>query len=77
MKLENLIREALSLESGVELTDATGPGMVDGWDSLGHVAIMSAIDTSYSISIELDDVIRIQSIGDIRSILTEKGVTGF
>ena len=76
MKLEDVIREALSLGTDVELPDSTGPGQIPAWDSLGHVTIMAAIEQKYNVSLELDEVMQIQSIADIRTVLTGKGVSG-
>lgn len=75
MKLEDVIREALSLGNDVELQDATGPGAIPAWDSLGHVTIMAALEEKYSVSLELDEVMQIQSIADIKNVLMTKGVS--
>lgn len=52
-----------------ELTDETGPGDVKGWDSLGHVALMSGIQSSFGKHIPVEDAIEIESINDIVELL--------
>lgn len=72
MKLEELIAEILKLEDASELQDSTGPGEIDAWDSLGHVNIITAIEEEYEIEIDPDEILEIQSIGDIKKLLAAK-----
>ena len=74
MKLEELIAETLRLNSDIPIVDSCGPGQLDGWDSLGHVSLIVAIESEYNISISLDEVMNIETVADIKRILDSKGV---
>lgn len=58
-----------------QLTDDTGPGEVNGWDSLGHVALMSAIQEEFGTHISVEDAIEVESIADIVALLERSAVT--
>jgi len=52
-----------------ELSNETGPGDINGWDSLGHVSLMSEIQSRFGKHIPVEDAIEIESIADIVSLL--------
>ncbi len=52
-----------------ELSDDTGPGDINGWDSLGHVSLMAEIQTRFGKHIPVEDAIEIESIADIVQLL--------
>jgi long-chain acyl-CoA synthetase len=74
LTLIDLVRQIFSLGSATLVTDEDGPGTLDGWDSLGNVKLILAIQDTYGVSIEPSDVIEMDSIAGIRSILRSKGV---
>jgi len=51
--------------SDSDLSDDTGPGDINGWDSLGHVLLMTEIQTRFGKHIPVEDAIEIESIADI------------
>jgi acyl carrier protein len=77
MKIEDLIKETFFLASDAELNDSQGPGQVEGWDSLGHVNLMSAVESTYDVSIDMDEMIQVTNIADIKEILKKKEVENF
>jgi len=77
MKLNELIIETFVLSSDIIISDEHGPGDLPGWDSLGHVNLVNALERVYSISLEMDEMIAIESVLDIRSLLKEKDISDF
>lgn len=57
-----------------QLGDQTGPGDINGWDSLGHVALMAAIQEEFGTHIAVEDAIEVESIADIIALLEGAGV---
>ncbi len=53
---------------------ATSPGDVARWDSLNHVALVSMIERTFGIGLSMDEMIEIQSVGDIHRLLARHGV---
>lgn len=74
-RLERLVRELFRLPPSAELAEGAGPGAIEGWDSLGHITLISAIESTYQISISMDELLAIESLGDIRRLLVQKGVS--
>lgn len=77
MKLEDLIRKAFSLPKSKKMTDNLGPGKLEGWDSLGHINLMSALESEYKITLDISEIVNLESITDIKKILKNKGVDNF
>ena len=72
-KLRLAFAQGLNLpESGVNesLTYANSPG----WDSIAHMALISALDTTFDIMIDTEDVIDMSSYTKAREILGKYGV---
>jgi acyl carrier protein len=54
----------------IELVDeATTPGAVAGWDSLGQMELVIALEREFSTEFALEDIMLMNSVGEIRSIL--------
>jgi len=77
MMLNQLIIETFSLSSDIIVIDSQGPGDLPGWDSLGHVNLVNALERTYSISLDMDEMIAIETISDIKSLLGDKGILKF
>ena len=56
-----------------ELSNETGPGDINGWDSLGHVSLMSEIQSRFGKHIPVEDAIEIESFADIVVLLDSIG----
>ena len=75
--LNQLIRDTFLLSEGTAFEDQHGPNEIAGWDSLGHVNLISALETKFQIAIPMDEMIGIASIGDIKKMLQAKGIQNF
>lgn len=52
-----------------DLSMTTGPGDLPAWDSLGHIALISKIEQTFDTKLNINQVMSINNIGDIVSIL--------
>jgi acyl carrier protein len=52
----------------------TSPDDVERWDSLQHIALIRALETTFSIRLSMDEMMEIRSAGDIENILERHGV---
>ena len=77
MKLEDIIRKSFKLPSETIIKDSHGPGDLEGWDSLGHVILMNSIQKDFSISLDMDEMIEIESVLDIKDLLKKKKISNF
>lgn len=44
------------------------------WDSLRHIALVTAIEDAFSISLSMDEMMEIHNVGDIQNVLQRHGV---
>jgi acyl carrier protein len=68
-ELKTLIAELFKCDVS-EVTDATGPGDLPGWDSLGHVTLMTEIQRRFGKHVPIEDAIEVESVADLERILT-------
>ena len=64
---------------GVEretVDESSSPESVEGWDSMGHVNLIAALEQRFNVSIDIDDVMQMANVGKIRQILAAYGVQG-
>ncbi len=54
------------------IDDATTPAAVAAWDSLGQMELVIALEQEFSIEFALEDIMLINSVGEIRSILERR-----
>lgn len=59
-------------DSKLELTEKTTASDVDKWDSLNHVVLFNTIEKSFNIQFEFDDMLELNSVGDICDNIFEK-----
>jgi acyl carrier protein len=55
-----------------DVRDALTPGDVRGWDSLGHMRLVSALEEAFGVTFVDDDVMQMASLEAIKSILKRR-----
>ena len=73
-KIAAILAEHFSLDKA-EITATTGPEDVDAWDSLTHVALTSALEQAFSVQFEIEEIMEMENVGAITSILIQKKQT--
>jgi len=71
------VEDVVSSVFGVEresVDESSSPSSVEGWDSMGHVNLVTALEQHLNVSIDIDDVMEMGSVGKIREILLAYGV---
>lgn len=51
VKVEEVIRKLFVLDPKIQILDDYGPREFNGWDSLGHLSLMTELELVYNISI--------------------------
>lgn len=64
----NIPQEELDLETGV--------GDHPQWDSVGHLSLLHAIESEFSVVLNMDDMLEIETLEDIVEILKVKTGSG-
>jgi acyl carrier protein len=71
------VEEIVSSVFGVErdtVDDNSSPASVEGWDSMGHVNLVAALEQAFNVSIDIDDVMEMGDVQKIKKILLAYGV---
>ena len=74
MTLYRIIRETFKLPGTYVLTENMGIGNLPGWDSLGGIMLIIAIQSEFEISFTLEEMTMLNTIENIQKVLIEKGV---
>jgi acyl carrier protein len=72
------LRDCFSRSLGVPLgqvTDELAYNTIKEWDSVGHMALVVAIEGAFGIMMDTDDILGLSSVGRARDILVRYGVT--
>ena len=56
-------------------SDALSPEQVEGWNSLGHLALVNALEAEFELTFEDGDLTEMDSVGAIKALLAKRGVT--
>jgi acyl carrier protein len=56
------------------LTPETSPDDIPRWDSLRHIALVTAVEDAFSISLSMDEMMEIRCVRDIQAVLARHGV---
>lgn len=67
-ELLNLISDITNISSE-NLTMHSGPQSIPEWDSLAQVTIVAAVESKYNISFDMNDIISIQSVNDLKKTI--------
>ena len=72
MKLKNVIKESFNVDLTDQKDDIRLMSFAE-WDSLSHMFFITKLEETYSIELTGDEIADMQTIGDIKRIITSKG----
>jgi len=67
IEVQKIISNVLNRE--VQLTYDTIAKDVDGWDSLRHITIISAVERKFGFKFKMKDVIGMKNVGEMIEII--------
>lgn len=70
-RLERVIRQTFNLKEEQIQEDWTSDDII-GWDSMGHLALIRAVEEEFDVTFEIEEMLQIKSLKDIGRILKEK-----
>jgi acyl carrier protein len=72
-RLVSVLTEVFGLRAD-QITPELTKNEVGNWDSLKQMDLVVSIEREFDITLEIPDIIRMNSIGDIIEVLMSKGV---
>lgn len=65
-----IVTELFSIKEG-DIRDELSSKDIPEWDSMNYLMFISALESEFSISFTMDEVMRVEKLGDLR-LLVEK-----
>jgi acyl carrier protein len=72
-KLKDCFHQSLGIPVG-RVTDDLAYNAVKEWDSVGHMALVAALEGAFDVMFDTDDILGLSSVARAREILTRYGV---
>jgi acyl carrier protein len=72
-RLRQLICEVLLIDDD-QYQDQYGPDEIDSWDSLATVRIATALNAEFGVTVEPEQMVAFNNIGDIRQFCRASGI---
>lgn len=72
MQLNNLLKESFNA-SPTEINDEVRLMSFGEWDSLSHMFFITKLEETYGIELTGDEIAEMQTVGDIKKVITSKG----
>ena len=71
VKLKPVFQKVLD-ENDIAITRETTAQDIEGWDSLRHVQLISAVETAFGIKFKLREVMGMKNVGDLIDLIHTK-----
>jgi acyl carrier protein len=72
-KLKNLMAETFNLTKD-SIDESTEMSQVNGWDSLRHMELVTLLEETFKITLEVEEILEMKSFSKILEILKGKGI---
>lgn len=73
-KLKHTFADALGVPLN-EVTDELTYQSIKQWDSVAHMALVAAIESSFNVMLNTDDVLELSSVAKAREILAKHEIS--
>ena len=73
-KLKDILAKVLLLDE-TKISDGMSRKNVKEWDSMAHLMLVSEIESAFEVTMDDDDIMEIQTVGDIKKILKKLGIS--
>ena len=73
-RLEEILARVLLVDKA-NINDKMSRKDTEEWDSMAHLMLVSEIESAFGIMMSDDDIMEIDTVGDIKKVLRKLGVT--
>ncbi len=67
-------RKAMRLKASFAIADPMSFDDIPGWDSVGHMNLVTELESHFGISLDMDEIVGLDSVGAVRDIVARKSV---
>ena len=73
-KLKTILAKILLMDES-KISDEMSRNTVKEWDSMAHLMLISEIESTFEVTLDDDDIMKIQTVADIKNALKKFGIT--
>lgn len=70
-QVRQIISDVLGVPAG-SLTPASSPDTIESWDSVQHLSLVMALESSLGVQFAPEDIEKMRSVGAIESLIASK-----
>jgi acyl carrier protein len=70
--IANAFRSAMRLDHDFAIEDRMGFDDIPGWDSVGHMNLISELESRLDVALEMEEIVAIDSVGAVRALVARK-----
>jgi acyl carrier protein len=70
-KVQQAFHDAFDIDPKL-VSMETAPDDIPGWDSVGHLALASSLESNFGVSLDVDDLMEMENVREIVRILQSK-----
>jgi acyl carrier protein len=67
-----VFRSAMRLGDGFHLADNMSFEDIPGWDSVGHMNLVTQLESHFGVALDMDEIVGLDSVGAVRAIVARK-----
>lgn len=68
--VNRVVAKVLNLDEGA-IRDDMSPENTEGWDSFNGLMILSEIEKGTNLSFDIDDILKVKTVGDIKQVVSK------
>ena len=65
-------RTAMRLDDDFAIEDRMGFDDIPGWDSVGHMNLISQLESRFGVVLEMDELVALDTVGAVRKLIARK-----
>ena len=70
-RLNDVFREVFDDDS-ITVTETTTAADIDGWDSLMHITLISAVEDEFDVAFQMKEVVNMKNVGDMVDVIEQE-----
>ena len=68
-------RKAMRLKESFAIADRMSFDDIPGWDSVGHMSLVTELETQFGITLDMEEIVGLDSVGAVRAAVARKSTT--
>ena len=72
-EIADAFRTAMRLNDSFAIEDRMGFDDIPGWDSVGHMNLISQLESRLGVILEMEEIVALDSVGAVRNLVARKG----